>query len=201
MNKWFIWFCYFVRLTPPKRANLEEYLDFLIPKVRYYGEDLVETEYYLGKRWNEFRPNSSDVILHIFDPKMKPSQLSGPPGTDHLRVTNGDVSVGAWSFMEGNKMIIQHPNQELYDLSFLNDYFFIIRKHGTNNMGYKSKYLVLINSGGLRSIMSQALGTKEVSIETMAELLYLYYVYNNFIAGFIIFVIPVVIFILYMFFG
>lgn len=196
MNKWFIWFCYFVRLKPPPRDNLAEYLDYLIPKVRYYGEDLVETEYYLGKRWNEYRTSSPDVILHIFDPKM-----NGASGSDHLRVTNGDVSMGSWSFMEGNKMIIQHPNQELYDLSFLNDHFFIVRKHGSNNTGYKSKYLVLISPGSLRSLMSQALGTSEVSVETMAELLYLYYVYNNFIAGFIIFIVPVLIVILYIIFG
>ena len=202
MRNGFIWFCYFVRLRPPAYRNLDEYLDFLIPKVRYFGEDLAEEHFYIRKRWLEFNPNSKDVVLNIFEPVMKPNQLSGGAGADLMRVRNGDVSMGAWSYLAGNKMTIQHEgqHQQLYDLGFLNDYIFVIRKHGSNQLSNKSNYIVLVSEGGIRSIMGRALGTSEVSVETIAELLYHYYYFNNFITGFIILGVPIFVLLLYFLF-
>jgi hypothetical protein len=201
MGQGFVWFCFFARLQPPHRNSLDEYLEFLIPKVRYFGEDLAEEHFYLHKRWLEINPrNTQSVVLHIFEPIMSPNELGGPQGSNHLRITNGDVSTGAWSYMKGNKMIIQHPSQELYDLGFLNPYFFIVRKHGSNLTQTRSKYLVLVSERGTRGIMQRAIGTSEVSVETIAELLYLYYLYNNFITGFILIGVPIIFLVLYILF-
>jgi hypothetical protein len=197
MGSGFIWFCYFVRLTPPELGSLDEYMDFLIPKIRYFGEDLAEEHFYVRKRWLEFKPNNPSVVLHIFEPSMQPNDILGG---NHMKVIDGDVSGGEWSYLKGNKFIFKHPNQVLYDLGFLNPYIFIIRKHGTNQVNQRAKYIILVSEGGIRSIMSQALGTSEVSVETIAELLYHYYYFNNFIRGALIIGIPVFILILYILF-
>ena len=190
MNGFFVWFCFFVRLRPPERETLDEYMDYLVPKIRYFGEDLVEEHFYVGSRWREFQPDGESVVLHIFQP-------SDAPGGEYLKVTDGDVSEGEWSYMKGNKMVLQHPNQELFELGFLNPYLFIIRKHGTHHNKDRSKYLVLVSSG-LGGMLERALGTREVSLETIAELMYHYYMFNNSVTGFLVVVLPLVVLILFI---
>ena len=75
-----------------------------------------------------------------------------------------------------------------------------MRKHGDNTAVGESKYIVLVSERGIRRIMLRALGTGQVSKETLAELLYHYYAYNNFITGFIIVGVPVFLFLLYIIF-
>lgn len=194
MGSGFVWFCFFARLTPPKCNSLDEYMDLLVPKVRYFGEDLAEEHFYIGKHWNELLEGSDDVILKIFEPKTDPAHGEGVLMT----VKNGDVSTGVWSYLKGNKMVFKNPDHELFDLGFLNPYIFVIRKHGENRPAGSKKYLVLV-SGNISSIMVQALGTSEVSPETLAELLFHFYAYNNFITGFLIIGLPAILLILYIF--
>jgi hypothetical protein len=202
MNNFFVWYCFFARLEHPKKDSLDEYMEYLIPKVRYFGEDLSEESFYKKQRWLELKDGSTDVILHIFEPILQPAKLASAaaPGSEYYKVTNGNVATGSWSYMKGNKMVIKMPGNELYDLGFLNPYVFILRKHGDNAPLSKSRYIVLVSESGIRRIMTQALGTNQVDKETLAELLYHYYAYNNFVTGFIIVGLPLILLVLYVFY-
>ena len=55
---------------PPELGNMDEHLDFIIPQVVQYGEDLREEHFWLTKRWKEVRDEDGfhEAILHIFNP-------------------------------------------------------------------------------------------------------------------------------------
>jgi hypothetical protein len=194
MNKFFIWYCFFARLNHPEMDSLDEYMEYLIPKIRYFGEDLSEEHFYRKQRWVQLIEGSSDVVLHMFEPVLEPEGFHG--GTYYI-VRNGNVKQSSWAYMEGNKMIL-HGNQ-LYDLGFLNPYVFILRKHGDNEPLNRGKFIVLVGESSTRGIMSQALGTGQVNKETLAELLYHYYAFNNFVTAFIIIGVPFFLLALYIF--
>lgn len=176
-------------------GSLDQYMEYLIPKIRYFGEDLSEEHFYRRQRWLQLQDGSEDVILHIFEPILEPATFSG--GTYYI-IKNGDVSQSTWAYMKGNKMIL--GGNQLYDLGFLNPYVFVLRKHGDNQPLDQSKFIVLVGESSTRSIMVKALGTGQVNKETLAELLYHYYAFNNFVTAFIIIGVPVFLLILYVFF-
>ncbi len=127
--------------TLPDVGGLMDYLDFLMPYIGQWGEDLIETENYTsegGKPWLEFRDqvNFQETILHFFN-----------PDGEYLRSVNGNVSKGRWRLLEdSNKMLIEMGGgkdkgggiSELYELIYLDKAFFILQKHGS-----AQKYLAL----------------------------------------------------------
>lgn len=67
------------RAELPEFSSMDEYLDFLIPKVRPWGEDLREEKHYVNRAWLEFQDDDQfhDIVLHFstkkentFDRKM-----------------------------------------------------------------------------------------------------------------------------------
>ena len=76
---------------------------------------------------------------------------------------------------------------------------FVLRKHGDNVPLSRGKFIVLVGESSTRGIMQQALGTAEVNKETLAELLYHYYAFNNFVTAFIIIGVPLFLLVLYVF--
>lgn len=120
----------------PDRNSLSEYLDAIIPGVSAWGEDLTETDFYVGSPWLELRDqdNFNDVVLHVFNQK-----------NEYLRITNGDVKKGNWRLMNdgSNRMIVDfNKSSELYVLAYLDPPFFILRKHGDQGIG-RRKYWVM----------------------------------------------------------
>ena len=125
----------------PPRESLDEYLDIIIPEVRKWGEDLAETKYYShpgGKPWLEVRDeeNFHNTVLHFFN-----------DNGEYLRSTDGNVIKGRWRLLEGtNKMIIEAGDKgggmgELYELAYLDTYFFILKKHGSQSR--RKKYFAM----------------------------------------------------------
>ncbi len=130
--------------TLPDVGGLMDYLDFMMPYISNWGEDLIETEYYTaegGKPWLEFRDqvNFQETVLHFFN-----------PDGEYLRSVNGNVSKGRWRLLEKtNKMIIDITggkdkstgSNELYELVYLDETFFILQKHGSSQkflaLGYE----------------------------------------------------------------
>ncbi|MBT8220787.1 MAG: hypothetical protein KJP00_13240 [Bacteroidia bacterium] len=108
--------------------DLYEELGRILAEIRPWSEDLYESEYYFEKRWLEVRNSNEAIILHIF-------RSDG----EYLESTNGNILTGKWSILENsNTMILECPTisgkaeKTLYDLSFLNKDFFILKKHGTH---------------------------------------------------------------------
>ncbi len=124
--------------------TLHEYLAFLLfspdTNIRQWSEDLSETDFYVvegGKPWLQIqdRDNAFETVLHFFN-----------PNGEYLLVVEGNVSRGKWRLLDNtNKMIIEQGQgrSEMYELAFLSETFFILRKHGGYAVGKKPNFLVL----------------------------------------------------------
>ncbi len=127
-----------LNLPETQENSLEAYLEATLADLYKYSEDLRETEYYVspgGKPWMEISddPNFQESILHFFN-----------EGGEYLLSVEGNVTKGKWRLLDGtNKLIIERGQHlsELYELAFLNQYFFVLRKHGSHRK--KGKYLFL----------------------------------------------------------
>jgi len=128
-------------LELPEADTMDGYLDFIIPAVRPWSEDLREEEFYLDTRWLEIRDNddSLESVLYIFRPEE-----------EFLLSIDGNISKGAWRRLDkSNTLIIEQTvdgavvKSELFDLAFLNKDFFILLKHGDQKRKGKNKYFVM----------------------------------------------------------
>lgn len=123
---------------PKDLGNLDEHLEFILPKVIPYGEDLVEQEgrYWLSKRWREVREEEGfhEVLLHIFN-----------PGGEYLISIDGNLMKGTWRNLGGdNSLIIEISGRsELFDLRFLNNDFMVLTKHGDQARKGQRRFFLL----------------------------------------------------------
>lgn len=137
----------------PKRESLDDYVNAILPQIAHLGEDLREQGFFSktgGKPWLEVsdKPDFVETIVHFFN-----------EGGEYLKSINGNVTHGKWRLLDGtNKMIIEQgiePNKppktsELYELAFLNQFFFILRKHGNQYNG--KQYFFMGYEGAIRGL-------------------------------------------------
>ena len=123
---------------PRDLGTMDQHLDFILPKVIPYGEDLREEKFWLAKRWKEVRDDEGfhEAILHIFN-----------PGGEYLLSLDGNLIKGVWRKLgEYNTLIIEIAGKsELFDLRFLNPDFLILTKHGDQVRKGQRKYFCLIH--------------------------------------------------------
>lgn len=134
----------------PERRNLNEYLELIFQETEMlqWSEDLSEIDFYVtegGKPWLEIRDSDRafETILHFFN-----------PNGEYIYVVDGNVSRGKWRLLDNtNKMIIeQGPRSEMYELAFLSETFFILRKHGGWATGKMRNFLVLGHEQAVRGL-------------------------------------------------
>jgi hypothetical protein len=120
---------------PKNLETLDAYIEFIVPKIQPWSEDLREEKFYVGKRWKEVRDTDTyhETVLNMF-----------MPGGEYLVVIDGDISKGAWRYLaDTNTFIIDYGGKsQLFDLSFLNNEFFIIQKHGDQIRKGRQQYFV-----------------------------------------------------------
>ena len=125
---------------PSDLGTFDDHLDFIIPKVAAYGEDLHETSFWLSKRWREVRDDEAfhEVFLHIFN-----------PGGEYLMVVDGNIFKGSWKQLnDSNSLIIEISGRsELFELRYLNNDFLILSKHGDQARKGLRRYFMLIREG------------------------------------------------------
>ena len=135
---------------PNHFQTMDQYLDFILPKVRPWSEDLYEQQYYLNTRWLEVRDDNQfhEAILHIF-------QAEGA----YMRSVDGNISNGNWQLLpRSNTMILNRViddtvvQSELFDLAFLNADFFILKKHGDQTRKGQKKYFVMAKETRVRRL-------------------------------------------------
>ena len=123
---------------PRGLGNLDQHLDFILPKVQPFGEDLSEEHFWLGRRWKEVRDDEGfhEAILHIFN-----------PGGEYLLSLDGNLIKGVWRKLGAyNTLIIEIAGRsELFDLRFLNTDYLILTKHGDQGRKGQRKYFCLIH--------------------------------------------------------
>lgn len=119
----------------PPFDNLDQGIDFLMGYLRRFSEDLWEQEFYINRRWMEVRDdvNFQEAILHVFE-----------EDGSYLRILDGDISTGSWEYTLGGLVIKFAGRHELYERVFLNEQFFILKKHGDHSSkGNRSKYFFI----------------------------------------------------------
>lgn len=137
-------------LPLPDAATMDQQLDQIIPRVRPWGEDLYEQQYYLETRWLEIRDDDEfhESVLNIFRDEG-----------EYMISIDGNITQGIWKILsKSNTFIIEKMvgdaviTSELYDLAFLNKDFFILRKHGDQKRKGGKKYFVLANERSVRGL-------------------------------------------------
>lgn len=125
----------------PVFDNMDAYIDFILPRVKVYGESLSNQKLFLNKRWKEFRDNEDfhEAVLYIFQDDDDNSLLLS---------IDGNIGVGGWDILpKSNTLILESGGKkqksELFDLAFLNNDFLILKKHGDQKRINKKKYFVL----------------------------------------------------------
>lgn len=120
----------------PEFKSLDNGIDYLVRYVGRFSEDLWEKEFYTDKRWKEYRDdvNFQETILHVFQEN----------GT-YLRIIDGDIYAGSWENTLGGIVIQFAKKHELFERVFLDEQFFILKKHGDHSAkGNSAKYFMVI---------------------------------------------------------
>ena len=121
----------------PKFESLDEGIDYLMDYLGEYSSSLSDKDLYTNKRWMEVRddPHFQEIVLHVF----------AESGT-YQHILNGDISEGSWKLDLGGFVWKFGGRHELYQLVFLNENFFILRKHGKQERAPR-KYLIFASEG------------------------------------------------------
>lgn len=118
--------------------DMAQHIEFIVPRIQAWSEDLWEEDFYVGKRWKEIRDTDTyhEQVLHLF-----------MPGGEYMVSLDGDVSKGGWRYLqESNTFIVEYGGKsQLFDLVFLNNDFFILKKHGDQIRKGKLMYYVYGN--------------------------------------------------------
>jgi hypothetical protein len=122
-------------LELPRFNTLDAGIDYVVPYVAMFGERISEQSLYLDKRWMEVRDdvNFQETVLHIFK-----------EGGVYMRILDGDISTGNWELNIGGFILKFAGKNELFELVFLNEDYFILRKHGDQSTKGQRKYFFIV---------------------------------------------------------
>ena len=122
---------------PKDLGDMDSHLEFILPKVIPYGEDLQEEHFWLSKRWKELRDDEGfhESILHIFN-----------EGGEYMLSLDGNLVKGSWKRLnKDNTLILEISGKsELFDLRFMNAEFMILTKHGDQTRKGLRRYFCLV---------------------------------------------------------
>jgi hypothetical protein len=123
---------------PSDLENMPQHIEFIVPRIQAWSEDLWEEEFYIGKRWKEIRDTDTyhEQVLHLF-----------MPGGEYMVSVDGDLTKGGWRYLkDSNTFIVDYGGKsQLFDLVFLNHDFFILKKHGDQLRRGRDMYYVYGN--------------------------------------------------------
>ncbi len=168
----------------PKFQEIDEYLDFIIPNIKPFSDDLREEDRFLGTRWLEISDDDDfhETILHIFN-----------EGGEYLYIIEGEVAAGSWRILEAsNSFILEKPGggEELYDLAFLNREFFILKKHGDQKRRGRKKYFIIGKESSVGRLEWR---------DTMEKLFNIYRFNSLFVLFLVVFGVLIVLFLVFSF--
>ena len=121
----------------PEFQSLDEGIDFCMEHLAKHSKGLDE-DFFLDTRWLEVRDdvNFQENLLHIF-------QEDG----NYLQILDGDISKGNWENSVGGLIIKHADKHELFECIFLNEDFFILKKHGSAALRGQRKYFYMVREG------------------------------------------------------
>ena len=155
------------RLELPHKETMVEYLDFILPKIGKSSSSLGSLDLYTnGNYWLEINDddNAHESILHMFGNEESPD----PRGDEqsYKYSIDGNMLNGEWARMGNRSLFIKVPGLEfvMYDLVFLNEDFFILKKHG-NHKGAKYLFLASENKISRQYEWHDVLGRKREKVK------------------------------------
>lgn len=118
----------------PRFQSLDAGIDYVLKSVNIFSEDLPEKQFYVGKRWREVRDDTTfqETVLHVFQ-----------EGGVYLRILDGDIATGNWELSLNGLVLKFAGRNELYEKAFINEDFFILRKHGDQTAKGLRKYFFM----------------------------------------------------------
>ena len=123
---------------PKELGDMNAHLDYILPKVIPYGDDLREERVWHGKRWIEIREEDGfhEAILHVF-------HADG----EYMLSSDGNLMKGTWrQLSDYNSLVVElGVKGELFDLRFMNADFIILTKHGDQGRKGMRRYFVLVH--------------------------------------------------------
>jgi hypothetical protein len=155
------------RLELPHKETMVEYLDFILPKIGKSSSSLGSLDLYTnGNYWLEINDddNAHESILHMFGNEESPDPRSDEQSYKYS--IDGNMLNGEWARMGNRSLFIKVPGLEfvMYDLVFLNEDFFILKKHG-NHKGAKYLFLASENKISRQYEWHDVLGRKREKVK------------------------------------
>ncbi len=122
---------------PRDLQTMEEYVKFIIPRIRSWSHKIEEVKLWQECRWMEIQGTEAwdKSFVHIF-----------MPDGEYLVFDNGIMTKRSWRYVGGALVLDEGRNSILYDIDFMNDIFLVLRQHGTN------RYFVLGNEQFVKKI-------------------------------------------------
>lgn len=175
------------RIDLPYRDSLDEYIDYILPKIKSLSQNLQQDDLFQeGRYWLEIRDTDEahETLLHSFSPTESPEPTpDGGQANTYLYAVDGYISKGSWARMGSKTLFINGLKHEMYDLQFLNINFMILKKHG-NHKGAKYLFLADENLISQQYDWYDALGRRRDQVQLewrdVVELLFDIYRYNVF---------------------
>ncbi len=146
-------------LNLPEFGTVDEYIDHILPKIYYLGEDIKNEEYYVDTPWKEIRQDEQfhEHIVHIFKAREHGFDVKAKTeddGPDYMRLVNGEGPKGKWTYLDKNNILLikqaavpsmqQVLNAfESFQLRFLGEDFLILQRYGSSPKPGEGKYIVL----------------------------------------------------------
>jgi len=116
---------------PEPFETFEEGIDKVLPYIERVSDELTDTDVYTDQRWVEVRDDVDfqESVLHVFK-----------EDGSYMRIIEGNIEIGSWSY-DVNGIILKYQSiHAFYEPVFIDDDFFILRKHGSNAVN-KRRYL------------------------------------------------------------
>ena len=122
---------FFDRLTstfelelPRDLQTLEEYVEFIIPRIESWSGKIDDTKLWQECRWMEIQGTEAwdKSFIHIF-----------MPDGEYLVFDNGIMTKRSWRLVSGALVLDEGRSTILYDIKFLSDTFLVLQQHGTKH--------------------------------------------------------------------
>lgn len=112
---------------PRDYQTMEQYLDFILPRIENWSNPIEETTLWQECRWMEIQGTEAwdKSFIHIF-----------MPDGEYLVFDNGVMTKRSWRLVGGAFVLDEGRNTILYDIKFMNDTFLVLKQHGTNTKNY-----------------------------------------------------------------
>lgn len=108
---------------PQDLQTMEQYINYIVPRVKYWSGKIENTKLWQERRWMEIQGTEAwdKSFIHIF-----------MPDGEYLIFDNGVMTKRSWRYLSGALVLDEGRSTILYDIDFINDTFLILKQHGTN---------------------------------------------------------------------